>query len=98
MEYDSEDDDTIEAFYDRHFPNDIPEEWPLQKQHLTHGSGSLEPGEMKPSLTRLLQILYTEFLPKKIEAFYANTKVKDNAYSLFDVFWDEGKEGNEDKK
>ena len=35
-------DEDYEAFYDKHFPDDIPDEWPLAEQQKSHGRGHLE--------------------------------------------------------
>lgn len=34
------DDDTLEAFYDKHFPDDIPDEWSAADQLKSHGRGA----------------------------------------------------------
>jgi hypothetical protein len=36
------DDDTLEAFYARHFPDDIPDEWSTRDQQKSHGRGCAE--------------------------------------------------------
>ena len=56
--YDSEDDDSIENFYEQYFPKDIPDEWSLQKQMITHGAGSLFGTEKVPSVVKLLRKLF----------------------------------------
>ena len=38
-------DDELEAFYAYAFPDDIPDEWSLEDQELSHGSGILRTGE-----------------------------------------------------
>lgn len=48
------DDNTREAFYDEHFPDDIPDEWSLADREKSHGRGSLQP-DTTASLKRLLQ-------------------------------------------
>ena len=35
------DDETKEAFYEKYFPDDIPDEWSLEDQKKSHGFGSL---------------------------------------------------------
>ena len=36
------DDDVLEAFYQRYFPDDIPDEWPTIDQERSHGRGCKE--------------------------------------------------------
>jgi hypothetical protein len=38
-------DDMREAFYDRHFPDDIPDEWSKAEKNKSHGDGVLGPNE-----------------------------------------------------
>jgi hypothetical protein len=42
VEIEFPDDDTIEAFYDKHFPDDIPDEWSAADQLKSHGVGVAE--------------------------------------------------------
>ena len=39
-----EDDDVREAFYEEHFPDDIPDEWSKEAREKSHGNGCLQPG------------------------------------------------------
>jgi hypothetical protein len=48
------DDNTREAFYDEHFPDDIPDEWSLDDREKSHGRGSLQPNTTA-TLERFLQ-------------------------------------------
>jgi hypothetical protein len=45
--------DTREAFYDEHFPDNIPDEWSVAERAKSHGAGSMQPGAA-PSLQRWL--------------------------------------------
>ena len=47
------DDDAFENFWDRYFPDDIPDEWSLEDQKKSHGSGNLRPTE-EPSVGKLV--------------------------------------------
>ena len=38
-------DDTMEQFYDKYFPDDIPDEWTLLDQQKSHGDGILGPSD-----------------------------------------------------
>ena len=38
-------DDDLEAFYDRYFPDDIPDEWTKAEKAVSHGDGVLGPSE-----------------------------------------------------
>jgi len=38
-------DDTMEQFYDKYFPDDIPDEWSLLDQQKSHGDGILGPSD-----------------------------------------------------
>jgi len=38
-------DDTMEQFYDKYFPDDIPDEWTLLDQQQSHGDGILGPND-----------------------------------------------------
>ena len=38
--------DVLEEFYEEHFPDDIPDEWPLAEQMKSHGPGVLGPSEI----------------------------------------------------
>ena len=38
-------DDSMEAFYDRYFPDDIPDEWTKAEKAVSHGDGRLSPTE-----------------------------------------------------
>ena len=38
-------DDSMEAFYDRYFPDDIPDEWTKVEKQISHGDGLLAPKE-----------------------------------------------------
>ena len=42
------DDEALEAFYDRHFPNDIPDEWSKSDQEKSHGRGCQETAPPAP--------------------------------------------------
>jgi hypothetical protein len=50
-------DDAMEAFYDRYFPDDIPDEWSQQDQLISHGQGVLRTGE-RLSLAKLGRIWF----------------------------------------
>jgi hypothetical protein len=39
-------DDDLEDFYDRYFPDDIPDEWTKAEKAVSHGDGLLAPTEM----------------------------------------------------
>jgi hypothetical protein len=39
-------DDDLEAFYDRYFPDDIPDEWTKSEKAVSHGDGVLGPTEV----------------------------------------------------
>lgn len=39
-------DDDLEAFYDRYFPDDIPDEWTKAEKAVSHGDGVLSPTEV----------------------------------------------------
>ena len=41
----NDDDDALEEFYEEFFPDDIPDEWSLEEQKRSHGSGYLRSGE-----------------------------------------------------
>lgn len=42
------DDDALETFYERHFPDDIPDEWSLADQYKSHGPGCAETAPPPP--------------------------------------------------
>lgn len=42
------DDEALEVFYERHFPDDIPDEWSLVDQHKSHGAGCAETAPPPP--------------------------------------------------
>lgn len=42
------DDDTLESFYARHFPDDIPDEWSTRDQQKSHGRGCAETAAAAP--------------------------------------------------
>ncbi len=44
------DDDVIEAFYARHFPDDIPDEWSTRDQQKSHGRGCSETAPPSPTI------------------------------------------------
>jgi hypothetical protein len=44
------DDDVLEAFYARHFPDDIPDEWSAKDQQKSHGRGCAESASAAPSI------------------------------------------------
>lgn len=48
-------DDALEAFYDKYFPDDIPDEWPKKEKQKSHGDGILGPNE-KISLLKYARI------------------------------------------
>jgi hypothetical protein len=80
--YDPEDPDCMEAFAVKHFPNDIPDEWSLDKQQRTHGKGSLFESEDGASLVKFCRGFFagTELDINKI----ANKKITGT--TLFDCF------------
>lgn len=43
------DDDVLEAFYDKHFPDDIPDEWSAEDQQKSHGVGVAETAAVAPA-------------------------------------------------
>ena len=49
VEIEFPDDDTIEAFYDKHFPDDIPDEWSAVDQMKSHGVGVAESATVAPA-------------------------------------------------
>jgi hypothetical protein len=51
------DDDELEAFYQATFPDDIPDEWSLKDQRMSHGQGILRTGEQL-SLAKLGRIWF----------------------------------------
>jgi len=51
------DDDELEAFYQSTFPDDIPDEWSLKDQKMSHGQGVLRTGEQL-SLAKLGRIWF----------------------------------------
>ena len=51
---------TREAFYDEHFPRDIPDEWPTTLRAKSHGRGCLQP-DSEASLTRFLKTWFGRY-------------------------------------
>ena len=85
--YDAEDDDLVEEFYQKHFPNDIPDEWSLTAQMRTHGPGSLFGTESGASIIKLLRLLFPGC--EELNPCYsnlANKKVPEGVRTLFDLF------------
>jgi hypothetical protein len=56
--YDLSDDDKKEEFYDTWFPNDIPDEWSLEDQQMSHRVNGAEP-EDDP--LKFLEVFYRKF-------------------------------------
>jgi hypothetical protein len=44
------DDDTLESFYARYFPDDIPDEWSTRDQQKSHGRGCSETAQPSPTI------------------------------------------------
>jgi hypothetical protein len=85
--YDAQDDDLVEEFYQKHFPNDIPDEWSLEAQMRTHGPGSLFRTESGASIIKLLRLLFPgcEGLTK-CYSIIGDKKIPEGARTLFDIF------------
>ena len=45
------DDNTLESFYSRYFPDDIPDEWSTQDQQKSHGRGCSETAQSSPTIS-----------------------------------------------
>lgn len=52
-------DDSMEQFYEKYFPDDIPDEWTLAEQHKSHGDGILGPSD-KVKLSKWSNIFMTK--------------------------------------
>ena len=52
-------DDTMEKFYEKYFPDDIPDEWTFAEQQKSHGDGILGPSE-KVKLSKWSNIFMTK--------------------------------------
>ena len=86
--YDSEDDDSIENFYEQYFPKDIPDEWSLQKQMITHGAGSLYGTELAPSVVKLLRKLFggaEAGVVERVCSVFADKNIQPGMRTLFDI-------------
>lgn len=80
------DEEAVEEFLRRHFPNDIPDEWSLAAQMRTHGQGALFETESAASVVKLLRLLFPgrdELTP--YYGIISDKKVPYGATTLFDV-------------
>jgi hypothetical protein len=84
--YDGMDDDAVEAFYKKHFPTDIPDEWSLERQMRTHGPGCLFVSEKGASIVKLLRSLYRgcEGM-EKVFGIFEGACLREEARTLFDI-------------
>jgi hypothetical protein len=75
-----------DEFYMKHFPNDIPDEWSLEKQMNTHGAGSLFTTEVGASYIKLLRKLCRgcEGM-EKIYTVLENKVIPTNTKTLFEL-------------
>jgi len=75
-----------DEFYMKYFPNDIPDEWSLEKQMNTHGPGSLFTTEVGASYIKLLRRLCRgcEGM-EKIYSVLENKVIPTNTKTLFQL-------------
>lgn len=75
-----------DEFYMKHFPNDIPDEWSLEKQMNTHGPGSLFTTEVGASYIKLLRRLCRGCEEmEKIYSVLENKVIPTNTKTLFEL-------------
>jgi hypothetical protein len=48
-------DDKMEEFYDKYFPDDIPDEWTKKDKLKSHGDGILRPGGENPNIIKYIR-------------------------------------------
>ena len=83
IDYDKSD-EYIENFVDTHFPysmGDIPDEWPLEKQELTHGKGCLPVG----TVATVSECLKSLGVSADICEILKTRKIREGVRSLFEI-------------
>lgn len=86
VEYNHDDDDLVEEFYAKHFPRDIPDEWSLESQMRSHGTGSLINSESSASIVKLLRKLFRD--SEEISGLFpvlSDKKIPHGTRTLFDI-------------
>ena len=73
-------DDKIEEFYDKYFPDDIPDEWSKKDQQKSHGDGVLGPTD-KPTIWKYSR----NFMSKKPQLAWNTTKLVNNFLEKLEI-------------
>jgi hypothetical protein len=74
------DDDKMEEFYEKYFPDDIPDEWSKKDQQKSHGDGVLGPTD-KPNIWRYSR----NFMSKPPQLAWNTTKSVNNYLEKVDI-------------
>jgi len=73
-------DDKMEEFYEKYFPDDIPDEWAKKEQQKSHGDGVLGPTD-KPNIWRYSR----NFLSRTPQLAWNTTKTVNNYLEKVDI-------------
>jgi hypothetical protein len=74
------DDDRMEEFYDKYFPDDIPDEWSKKDKQKSHGDGVLGPTD-KPNIAKYSR----NFLTKKPHLAWNTNKLINSYLETLDI-------------
>jgi hypothetical protein len=73
-------DDKMEEFYEKYFPDDIPDEWSKKDQQKSHGDGVLGPTD-KPTIWKYSR----NFMSKKPQLAWNTTKLVNNFLEKLEI-------------
>jgi len=73
-------DDKMEEFYDKYFPDDIPDEWTKKDQQKSHGDGLISPND-KPNIWKYSR----NFMSKMPQLAWNTTKIINSYLEKVDI-------------